>query len=62
MTIQKKTKKAPISQAQVSFRLSADLRKFYEQQAAAERRRLSDTLRIALEDRAAQLREEAQAA
>ena len=52
-----KTKKKQPS-AQVTFRLSPDLRKFYEQEAQRERRRLSDTLRLALEDRANQLREE----
>ena len=51
----KKTKKT--EKAQVTFRLPSDLRKFYEEVAEKERRRLSDTLRIALEDRASQLRE-----
>ena len=42
----------------VSFRLEGKLREFYEQRARIERRRLSDMLRLALEDHAKTLEQE----
>jgi hypothetical protein len=38
--------------ATIAFRLPEDLREFYERRAEKERRKLSDMLRIALEDQA----------
>lgn len=43
--------------AQLVVRVPADLRKFYVALAKKEEQRLSDALRVALEDRAQQLRE-----
>ena len=40
----------------VAFRISEELRSYFEQRAAADRRNLSDILRRALEDQAAFLR------
>lgn len=51
-------KKKKSESSQVAFRLPTELRRFYEDVAQKDRRRLSDALRIALEDRAKQIREE----
>jgi uncharacterized protein (DUF1778 family) len=56
-----KTNKKKTKTEQVSFRLTRDLRRFYEERAEAERRRLSETLRLALEDHAKTLQEQAAA-
>lgn len=45
---------------QVSFRISAHIREFYEELARKERRKLSDMFRLALEDHAKQLSEKKQ--
>ena len=45
-----------------AVRVTDEVYEFYQQRADEERRRLSDAVRIALEDHANQLREEAAAA
>lgn len=57
----KKPRKAGL-QTQVTFRIPDDLRKFYEKAAALEQRRLSDMLRIALQDHKPIIQERQQAA
>lgn len=41
----------------VAFRVKADLRDFYIERAKADRRKLSDVLRMALEDHAQELQQ-----
>jgi hypothetical protein len=48
--MKKQAKPFKSNQSQVTFRISGELRKFYEDQAEAERRKLSEMLRIVLED------------
>lgn len=49
-------------QTQVTFRIPDDLRKFYEKAAEREQRRLSDMLRIVLQDHRPIIEERQQAA